>query len=239
MAPTHKESVSCDPDSFSRVLPHLLPTGSQRAVPRLETESAAELRSLGLECSRPSLDTVRECDPPPTRASVVAGLWRTDRAVRRRRGRSGLREGNLQTGQKLGRQKTLRDRPLSAESRDPCSSLYRRELLGIALNRRVRMSVAPLQNGKRPPSAVSVPQDSADIAPASGCSTARVITAGENREARVRETVAAGHWALTSNRLRTSCVRASPWARGETPSGAGEFAQMGANVPNSLQSCFR
>ena len=81
------------------------------------------------------------------------------------------------------------------------------------------MSVAPLQNGKRPPSAVSVPQDSADIAPASGCSTARVITAGENREARVRETVAAGHWALTSNRLRTSCVRASPWARGETSSG--------------------
>jgi hypothetical protein len=69
-------------------------------------ESRPPLR--GLKCGRPSLDTVRERDSPSTRASPIAGFWRTDRAVRRQGGRSGLREGNLQTGQKLGRGKSAK-----------------------------------------------------------------------------------------------------------------------------------
>lgn len=88
--------------------------------------------------------------------------------------------------------------------------------------RRSRLAAAALR-------AVSVPQDSAGKTPAFRAQySARDIAGGENRDARsVQEIVAAGHWAhhfpsVEGESRGTSC--ASSWARGEAPSGAGEFS---------------
>jgi hypothetical protein len=81
-------------------------------------ESCQALR--GLECGRPSLDTVGKCDSPTTRPSAVAGFRCSDRAVCRRGRRSGLRGETLRTGfEKLGREKTLGARLRDAGNASP------------------------------------------------------------------------------------------------------------------------